>query len=222
MSTVLSPARRTKPETLADMLERLGNVPASRIRFQPYPGTATDEDVLAVHAKEDRICELIDGILVEKAMGFRESFLAMAIVEWLRKWVRPRKLGLVAGPDGMMKLSSGLVRIPDVSFVSWKDIPGGKVPKEPIPMLAPTLAVEVLSESNTPAEIKRKRREFFKAGTSLMWVVDPKTRTVTVWTSVRKSVELAESDTLDGGTVLPGFKLSLRELFAELDEESPR
>ncbi|MBI1830353.1 MAG: Uma2 family endonuclease [Planctomycetes bacterium] len=222
MSTVVSPARRTKPETLADMLERLGNVPTSRIRFQPYPGAATEEDVLAIQAKEDHICELIDGILVEKAIGFRESLLAVYLASVLHGFVRPRKLGLVAGPDGMMKLSSGLVRIPDMSFVSWKDIPGGKVPKAPIPKLAPTLAVEVLSESNTPDEIKRQRREFFKAGTSLMWVVDPRTRTVTVWTSVRKSFELTEADTLDGGAVLPRFKLVLRDLFAELAEESPR
>lgn len=221
MGTVVSPARRTKPATLADMLERLGNVPTSRIRFQPYPGTATEGDVLAIQAKEDRLCELIDGVLVEKAMGFGESLLAVYLASLLHGFVRPRKLGLVAGPDGMMRLSSGLVRIPDVSFVSWKDIPGGKVPKEPIPRLAPTLAVEVLSDSNTPEEIKRKRREFFKAGTKLMWVVDPKTRVVTVWTSVRKSFELTEADTLDGGAVLPGFKLALCDLFAELDEESP-
>ncbi|MBM3997651.1 MAG: hypothetical protein FJ303_26405 [Planctomycetes bacterium] len=61
MSTIVSPARNTEPETLADMLERLGNVPTSRIRFQPLPGTATEEDVLTIQANEDRIYELIDG-----------------------------------------------------------------------------------------------------------------------------------------------------------------
>jgi len=221
MSTIVSPARNTEPETLADMLERLGNVPTSRIRFQPLPGTATEEDVLTIQANEDRIYELIDGILVEKAMGFAESLLAVYLARMLHGFVRSRKLGLVVGPDGMMKLSRGLVRIPDVSFVSWKDIPGGKVPKEPIPKLAPTLAVEVLSESNTPAEIKRKRRELFKAGTSLMLVIDPRERTAAVWTSVRKPVELTAADTLDGGDVLPGFKLALCDLFAELDEKAP-
>jgi Uma2 family endonuclease len=165
---------------------------------------------------------LIDGVLVEKAMGFRESLLAVSLLTTLDLFVNARKLGLVAGPDGMMRLSSGLVRIPDVSFISWKDIPGGKVPEAPIPKLAPTLATEVLSESNTPAEIKRKRREYFKAGTSLMWVVDPKVRTVTVWTSVKKSQVLTESDTLDGGSVLPGFKLPLKELFSVLDREAPK
>jgi Uma2 family endonuclease len=221
MSAAVATPRKTKTMSStgswADVLRRLGDVPAWRIRLQPFP--ATEEDVLAIHAREDRICELIDGVLVEKAMGFRESLLAIYLGAMLHAFVHPRKLGLVVGADGMMKLSSGLVRIPDVSFISWKDIPGGKVPKEPIPRLAPTLATEVLSESNTPAEIKRKRREYFKAGTSLMWVVDPKSRTVTVWTSVKKSRVLTESDTLDGGDVLTGFKLPVRNLFAELDQE---
>ncbi|MBI3822558.1 MAG: Uma2 family endonuclease [Planctomycetes bacterium] len=224
MSIAVATARKTKAdartETLADVLRKLGDVPTSRIRMHPFP--ATEKDVLAIEATENRLFELVDGVLVEKAMGFRESLLAMAIGECLRVFVKPRKLGIVAGADGMLKLSVGLVRIPDVSFVSWKDIPGGKVPKEPIPMLAPTVAVEVLSESNTPAEIKRKRHEYFKAGTSQMWVVDPKKRIMVVWTSVKKSFELTEDDTLDGGNVLPGFKLALRDLFAELDEESPR
>jgi Uma2 family endonuclease len=55
----------------------------------------------------------------------------------------------------------------------------------------------------------------------LIWIVDPKTRTVAVYTSVRKPTILKESQTLDGGDVLPGFALPLRELFGELDEEAP-
>src|SRR4051812_40763804 len=102
MSVVVSRTRHTKTRTLADILKGLGNVPTSRIRFQPCPGTATEDDVLATQAKEDRLCELIDGILVEKAMGFAESLLAVYIASILRSFVRSRKLGLVAGPDGMM------------------------------------------------------------------------------------------------------------------------
>ena len=206
--------------SLADLLRRLGDVPASRIRFQPYP--ATEEDVLAAHAKDKRLCELVDGFLVEKAMGIQESFLAIALGAILHQFVHTRKLGLVAGADGMLKLAAGLVRIPDLSFISWARIPGGKVPKEPILKLAPNLAVEILSKSNTLAEMKRKRREYFKAGVELVWIVDPEARTVAVYTSPKKPVMLTEADTLDGGGVLPGLKLSLRELFAELDQEAPK
>jgi Uma2 family endonuclease len=205
-------------ETLADLQHHLGDIPAWRIRLKPAPGTATEADVIAIHAREKRLYELIDGVLVEKGMGFRESLLAASLIVFLDRFVRPRKLGVITGEAGMLKLRIGLVRIPDVAFISWDSLPGRKVPKEPIPLLAPDLAIEVLSASNTIEEIKRKCREYFKAGTSLMWIVDPKARTVTIHTSPRKGKVLTESQTLDGGSVLPGFTLSLRELFAELDQ----
>src|SRR5437588_66928 len=85
--------------------------------------------------------------------------------------------------------------------------------------VAADLAGEVLSPSNTRAEIARKRREYFAAGTRLAWIVDPKTRTVEVYTSAEKpDVILSEDGTLTGGDVLPGFTLELRGVFAELDE----
>ena len=218
MATAIATSRM---ETLADILRKLGDVPTTRIRYRPYPGTATAADVVAIHDREGRLFELVEGVLVEKAMGLRESFLASAIIECLRQFVRPRKLGIVAGEAGMMEISVGLVRMPDVSFISWQRLPSGKVPEEPIPKLAPDLAVEVLSVSNTLAEMKRKRKEYFKAGVSMMWIVDPRARTVTVYLSLRKFFVLTADDTLDGGEVLPGFKLPLRELFAELDEQAP-
>jgi Uma2 family endonuclease len=218
MSTVISAPETI--ETLADLLDRLGDIPLRRIRFRPPVGTATEQDVLDVHAREKRLCELVDGVLVEKAVGFAESCLAVEIGRIVKNFVKPRKLGLVAGADGMMRLTSGLVRIPDVSFVAWEQIPGGCMPEKPIPQLAPTLAVEVLSEGNTEQEMERKRQEYFAAGTRLAWIVDPVTRTVRVYTSVDEFTVVEEEDTLDGGAVLPGFTLPLRELFAELDEEA--
>jgi len=204
-------------ETLADLLAHLGGIAPRRVRFHPAPGTATEQDVLAVHAREKRRCELVDGVLVEKAMGFRESCLAIALSGALRAFVRPRNLGLVTGEAGMMRLASGLVRIPDVAFISWERLPGRRMPTEPIPEVAPDLAVEVLSEGNTPEEMARKRREYFSAGVRLLWCVEPETRTVEVFTAVEQSTVLDASQTLDGGVVLPGFTLPLQELFAELD-----
>jgi Uma2 family endonuclease len=204
-------------ETLADLINRLGGIPLERIRYTPLPGTATVEDVVRVEASENRLCELVDGVLVEKAMGFRESLLAMAIGQYLRQFVTPANLGLVTGSDGMMQLFKGLVRIPDVSFVSWSNVPGGKVPDNPVPLLAPDLAVEVLSRTNTAGEMRLKRQEFFSAGTRLVWLVDPERRVVTAYTSPDESREYREGELLDGGEVLPAFKLSLRDLFAELD-----
>jgi Uma2 family endonuclease len=214
MSTVVA---ERKPRTFADMLRELGDVPSSRVRFEPYP--ATEKDILEIQAHEDRLFELVDGLLVEKAMGLRESLLAVVLASLIRDFVRPRKLGIVAGADGFLKLSTALVRAPDVSFISWQRLPGRKVPKEPIPTLSPNLAVEVLSKGNTRAEIRRKLREYFKASVELVWIVDPKKRMIAVHTSPKFPTVLKESQTLDGGDVLPGFQMAIRDLFAELDQE---
>ena len=207
----------TTIETLADLLEHLGGIHPNRVRFRPAPGTATEKDVLAIHDREGRLYELVDGVLVEKAVGLRESLLAIALASILRSFVRPRNLGLVTGADGMMRLFPSLVRIPDAAFISWDRLPNRRVPTEPIPALAPDLAVEVLSVGNTPGEMARKRQEYFEAGVHIVWQVDPRTRTVEVFTAPDQSTVLHETHILDGGTALPGFTLPLQELFAELD-----
>jgi Uma2 family endonuclease len=218
MSTVLDPTTVDTIDTLADLLDRLGGIPLNRVRMRPAPGTATEDDVLSVRAHEDLLCELVDGVLVEKGMGFRSSLLACVFIEILRSFVVPRRLGLIAGADGALKLMPGLVRIPDVSFLSWDRIPGGKVPSEAIPPIGPDLAVEVLSESNTKREMARKRREYFASGTRLVWEVDPESRTVSVYNAPERFQMLSETDTLDGGDLLPGFALRLTDLFGELDQ----
>jgi Uma2 family endonuclease len=171
-------------DTLADLLEHLGGIHPNRVRFRPAPGTAIEKDVLAIHDHEGRLYALVDGVLVEKAVGLRESFLGIALASILRGFVRPRNLGIVTGADGMMRLFPGLVRIPDVAFLSWERLPNRRVPTEPLPAVAPSLAVEGLSTSNTPREMARKRRDYFAAGVHLVWQVDPRTRTVEIFTAL--------------------------------------
>jgi Uma2 family endonuclease len=207
-------------DNLAELVERLGGIPLERIRFRPAPGTATEDDVIAaLEAPRKRLCELIDGVLVEKPMGYSESLLAALLIEVLNAFVRPRNLGLVTAPDGTMRLWAGRVRIPDVAFTSWDRMPSRRRPARPIPDLAPNLAVEVLSQSNTPAEMRLKRQDYFMAGVQLVWEVDPDARTVSVYTAPEDPTVLTETDTLDGGSVLPGFALPLRDLFGELDRQ---
>ena len=203
--------------TVANLLQRFGPMRLSRIRFQPWPGTATEQDVLDLHAREGRLYELIDGILLEKAMGFPESLLALALGAYLKVFANRHNAGAVLGADGMLRLAPGLIRIPDVSFIRWERFPNRQVQPDPIPNLFPDLAVEVVSPSNTDAEMEQKLRDYFNSGTQLVWFVDPRQRTVTVYTAPDQSIVLREDQTLDGGTVLPGFTLSLRELFTELD-----
>ena len=206
-------------ETVAGVLQRLGGISPDRVRIKPPIGTATEADLIASTRRDGRLCELVDGILVEKVMGYGESLLAGLLLSLLRAFVYPRKLGLVSGPDGMMRLFPGLVRMPDVAFVSWDRIPGRRVPQEPIAGFAPDLAVEILSRSNTPAEMARKRQEYFSAGASLVWLIDPLARTVTVFThrDPAQSAVLGEGDTLEGDTLLAGFSLPLGDYFGELD-----
>ena len=209
-------------ETLADLLERLGDVPLERIRFRPYPGTATEQDVLARPDGVKRLCELVDGVLVEKAMGFYESRVAIVLIGFLQEFLRRRDLGIVLGADGMMRLAPGLVRIPDVSFISWSRFPDRQLPAEPIPDLAPDLAVEILSVSNTQAEMARKLRDYFAAGVRLVWYVEPEDHTVRVYTAPDQSRLLTVDDTLDGGAVLPGFTLAIRQWFEEAGQRRGR
>ncbi|HVT81640.1 MAG TPA: Uma2 family endonuclease [Phycisphaerae bacterium] len=206
-------------ETLADLLHRLGDIPPERVRLHPFPGTATEQDVIDIDAHENRLFELVDGVLVEKAMGYWESYLAMRLGRFLGEWVEPRGLGFLTGEAGMMRVLPKQVRMPDVAFVTPARFPGGKPTPGPVPDVCPDLAVEVVSEGNTKREIERKRKEYFKGGTILVWVVDPPTRTVAVYTGPETFHVLTLADQLDGGTVLPGFILPLKTLFAGLPDD---
>jgi Uma2 family endonuclease len=209
-----------QPETVDDLLERLGGIPGYRLIVVPPPGQATEADVLRwLEAPRKRICELIDGMLVEKGMGYAESMLGAYVAEKLNAHVRPRNLGLVSIADGTLRLWAGRVRIPDVAFTSWDRMPGRKRPPEPIPDLCPDIAVEVLSDSNTAREMVLKREDYFTAGVRLVWEIDPEDRTVAVYTSPTDVTDLTAVDTLTGDPVLPGFTLPLAELFAELDRQ---
>lgn len=209
-------------ETVAELQDYLGGIPAHRIRMRPFPGQATEDDVLTILAREDRICELVDGILVEKDMGFFESTLAAVLSHFIQQYLDQHDLGLVGGEAGFLRLATRTVRAPDVSFLSWKSMPGGELPASPIPRLAPDLAVEILSQGNTSAEMADKLKEYFKAGTRLVWIVDPQVRTVLVYTSPRKPLLRTEGDTLDGGKVLPGFQLSIKEWFRRASRKPRR
>ena len=144
-------------------------------------------------------------------MGFEEARLAGRLVYLVNSYLEQNDLGICAGADGMMRIAPGLVRIPDVSFITWDRLPGRKSPREPIPDLAPDLAVELLCEGNTKPEMARKVQEYFEAGVLMVWLIDPKKRTARVFSTVEKSVLVRADQELDGGDVLPGFVLLLSD-----------
>jgi Uma2 family endonuclease len=209
--TVRKPPRKTW--TVADLYRRFGPIAFERIRQDPPPGCGTVEDVNRLNDHEDRLYELVDGILVEKTVELEESLLAGYIVTLLNNFVLPRGLGLVAGEACTIQLDINLVRIPHVSFFPWERMPGGELPEEPIPLLVPDLGVEVISRSNTPKEMDRKLQEYFEKGVRLVWYVRPKSRVVDVYTSPDRFTRLTASMRLDGGDVLPGFSIQVGDLF---------
>ena len=206
-------------DNAADWLHALGDVPLERIVMDPWPGSATEDDLCLFVERDKRLCELVDGTLVKKPVGFSEGRLAITIAWVLLNWVRPRGLGDVFGADTMMRMQNERIRLPDVSFISTDRLRALGDPPPKIPTIAPDLAVEVLSDGNTAEEMDQKLKEYFESGTRLAWLVDPKRRVVAVYepaefsrTGIPTKI-LTESDSLDAGGVLPGFTVSVAELF---------
>ena len=160
--------------TAADLVVRFGAVPLNRVRHAPAPGTASERDVVEIHDREKRLYELVDGVLVEKTVGIYESYLAGRLLHLIWEFVEQHDLGVVLGADAMMRLAPGLVRIPDVSFVSWQRLPERDVPREAISSVMPDLAIEVISRGNTREEMQQKLADYFAAGVRQVWYVYPR------------------------------------------------
>lgn len=216
-STLAEPAssveeRSASIETLADLVERLGGIPLTRIRLQPAPGTATEEDVVRF-----KCCELLDGVIVEKGMGWEESNWQMSLGWFIESYLRRNRIGVVAGSDGYTRLGPGRVRIPDLGVYLLNRFPGGKAQRAAICDIAPDWAIEVMSRSNTKREMEIKREHFFAAGTQRVWIVDPRQRTIEDWTTPKQMNVLTAEDTASLDPILPGFTLNIGEWFAEMD-----
>jgi Uma2 family endonuclease len=216
-----STTKAAAPWTVADLSKEFGPISVTRIRLDPPPGQATEQDVIDLQLREDRLYELVDGVLVEKVMGYLESALAVWLAHHLQGFLGQNDLSILTGPDGTVRLMPEIVRIPDLAFVSWNQLPDREVPADPIPDLAPDLAVEVLSEGNTAKEMQRKLKDYFLAGVRLVWFVDPQARTVTVYTAPDRKTLFTEDQTLSGGDVLPGLALPVRQVFSRTPRLGP-
>ena len=206
--------RRPVFRTLESLFRRLGPIPPARVRLTPPPGMAEEHHVIEIEEREDRLCELVDGVLIDKDMATFESLIAVEIGYLLMVFLEKHDLGIVLGAGSMLRLAPGLIRIPDVTFISWRQLPDRLFPDEAIASMYPDLAIEVISAGKTPGEMRRKLRDYFTAGTQIVWFIYPKTKSAEVYTGSRKRQKLAPTDSLDGGSVLPGLELPLEKLFA--------
>lgn len=201
-------------DNMAEHWERLGNVPLERILMHPAPGRATAKDCLAVlEAADRRLCELVDGTLVEKAMGQRESLMGGYIYQRLDSFVVEHDLGVAYPADAAFRILPHQIRLPDASFFTWDRI-GGEIPKEPIPRRIPNLAAEVISKNNTVKEMRRKRRDYFASGVEVVWIIYPATETAEIYTAPTRPRRIPRNGTLEDDRLLPGFSLSLKLMFA--------
>lgn len=155
--------------------------------------------------------ELVKGEL--RAMspsGGESTIVAANLLGFIIVHVKTNDLGYVTGADGGFILDEDTVRVPDVGFVA-KDRMPRPIPKKFIP-LAPDLAVEVISPTDSASEVDEKIVQYLKAGVKMVWVVYPASRTVMAH-SADGAYRLDEDAALDGGAVLPGFKLAVRDVF---------
>ncbi len=168
----------------------------------------------------DRLYEVVDGHIVDPPpMGCYESDIANLLAELIHEHARNRQMGR-AFVELLFRIdvARGLKRRPDLAFVSAKKWPAGKrVPKGEAWDMVPDLAVEVVSESNTAKEVVQKVVDYLSAGSRLVWVVYPDLKQVHVYTDLTSAQILTEPAELDGGDVVPGFRLSLTELFEDAD-----
>jgi len=159
----------------------------------------------------DRLFEYIGGEVVEVVSSQRASAIAYNVGFFLKLHLRTNNIaGLVTGADGGYEIA-GERYIPDVAFVSAsRQAAPSERAYSPIP---PDLAVEALSPSNTPHEMRLKLVNYLAAGTTV-WIVDPERQLVEVYTPGRAAKTVRADGTLDGGDVLPGFRLAVQDIFA--------
>jgi Uma2 family endonuclease len=198
-------------ENGAEWHASLGNVPLERIVFDPWPGTATEANLLLYAERDKYLCELIDGTLVQKTWNFWDGVITCHAMGAVGIFAHEHDLGIAVAGNGTLRMKSGHVRLPDGTFISRNRVPKGL---DPIPAVAPDLAIEVLNEGNTALEMELKLIDYFESGTRLAWFIDPGSRTVAVYHQPGKPTTLLnEQSTLDGEQVLPGLTITIADLF---------
>ena len=160
--------------------------------------------------------ELVEGVIYSVSYTNRQHSETLSLLSAnLVSFVYSNNLGRVYSGDGgfvLKRTSSGRdsVRGVDIAFIHSANAPDPSVPS--VIEGAPDLAIEIISPSNTAADIQLKLFQLFDAGAKLVWVVFPETRSVEVHSDAGAKT-LRTDDTLDGGEVLPGFNIKVADIF---------
>ena len=174
----------------------------------------TPDDLLALEAEHGARYELVNGELKERNVTSPDhGVIALNFGSELRAFVRSQDLGVVmTGARFLLRDEPPLLRIPDAAFISRVNLPIGRLTGGHF-QGAPDLAVEVVSPHDKASELAVKTADYLAAGTQQVWVVEPNTRTVTVYRPGGAARVYGAGDTLDGGDLLPDLALPVGDLF---------
>ena len=176
------------------------------------PITVEEFERLAIHPENaDRRLEFVGGEIVEVVSNSYSSLVAARISGFLFVYLLRNPIGYLTGADGGYQIGDERY-IPDVAFVSRARQP--EPSRETYNPLAPDLAVEVLSPSDQPDVMRLKLANYLAAGV-VVWVVNPESKAVEVYTPGKRAYRLGADGTLDGGDVLPGLALPVKDLFPD-------
>jgi Uma2 family endonuclease len=173
--------------------------------------TITDEELLQLPEDGNKY-EVVDGeLVVSPGAGLRHERVIMQLAALLLPFVKERRLGQVLGSNLLYRLPSGNRRGPDLSFIAAERA-AALPPNTVFPQLAPDLAVEVLSPSDSPRRVQDKVGEYLEAGVRLVWIIDPENRRAVIYRALSSVDRIDENGELDGEEVLPGFRCRLFDL----------
>lgn len=159
-------------------------------------------------ANKNRLFELINGEIVEKVASFTPSKLAMRVGRFIGNFADD--IGYITGADGSYILAPGYEFMPDVGYISK-----ARLPDEPERQVQgpPDLAIEVKSPTDSKRELRQKAEDYIRFGTKMVWLVFPESQHVEVYVPDKDVSEMFIGDVLDGGDVLPGFTLPVKDIF---------
>jgi Uma2 family endonuclease len=173
--------------------------------------TITDEELLQL-PKDGNKYEIVDGeLVVSPGAGFRHEWIVAELLTRLRSFANERRLGEVLPSNLLYVLPSGNKRGPDLSFIAAER--AAALPRDTVfPQLAPDLAVEVMSPSDSPPRVLAKVAEYLACGVRLVWVIDPENRRAATCRALTGIREVGPDGELEGEDVLPGFRCALADL----------
>jgi Uma2 family endonuclease len=188
------------------------------------PVEVLEPEISTLAADDDAFYEIVDDRRVElPPMGAYAIKFAFNLAYEIQLFARSRELGQ-ATTETLFRLRAqpSLQRRPDAAYISFERWPKGKrIPDGNAWDVIPDLVVEVVSPTNLAEEIPTKIREYFEAGVRRAWVIYLHESLVYEYDSPRSIRVLGREDVLEGGQIIPGFRLPLEELFEAPEAPQP-